>query len=160
MHSLIRIATEVLMEVLGSVPCRSETQYLEGFLRGISELQQSGNMLQLRCRFSQLCCSFVAAPVRQVETKRQQVSTSEASIFSDDAGYERIPGTLDLLSVDALSGDQVLDDAEDALLLMPGEFADFLEDAAGFTDRPAFSLPTVFVSKQIIHRHVQHCCEL
>ena len=28
MRRLIRIATEALMEVLGSVPCRSETQYI------------------------------------------------------------------------------------------------------------------------------------
>jgi hypothetical protein len=45
------------------------------------------------------------------------------------------------LSGDAAGGDEVLDDAEDALLLMTGELADFLEDAACFADGPPFCFP-------------------
>ena len=41
MRGLIRIGTVALMEVLGSVPCRSETQYLEGIRRGAAEWKQA-----------------------------------------------------------------------------------------------------------------------
>jgi hypothetical protein len=36
------------MEILGLDPYQSETQYLEGFFRGIAEWKQSGNV---GCRF-------------------------------------------------------------------------------------------------------------
>jgi hypothetical protein len=47
----------------------------------------------------------------------------------------------------AVSGDEVLDDAEDALLLMPGEPADFCKDAAGFADRASLFVGAVFPSE-------------
>jgi len=39
------------MEILGLVPCQSETQYLEQRVREVVERQQSGNMLPVCCRF-------------------------------------------------------------------------------------------------------------
>jgi hypothetical protein len=50
MPRLIWIATRGVMEILGLVPCQSETQYLEEEFRVPVERQQSGNMLLLRCR--------------------------------------------------------------------------------------------------------------
>ncbi len=56
---------------------RSETQYLEEFLRGIEEPQQSCNMLRLCCRSSQASCHSVAALLLLWFVKLQQSSNIE-----------------------------------------------------------------------------------
>ena len=45
--TLSLIGTEALMEILGLVPCQSQTQYLDAKLRAIDERQQSINKLPL-----------------------------------------------------------------------------------------------------------------
>ena len=45
------------------------------------------------------------------------------------------------LPLDAMSGEKILDDSEDSLLLMPGKFADFFKNTAGFADGPPFRCP-------------------
>jgi hypothetical protein len=57
--------------------------------------------------------------------------------------------------MDALSGDEILDDSEDSLLLMSGKLADFLEDAAGFSDGAALSLPVTEHSKAAREEHLK-----
>lgn len=61
-----------------------------------------------------------------------------------------------ILLLDSLSGDEVLDDAEDALLLVSGKLADFFKNAAGLADGAALFLTAVFAPEQTIHRYIQH----
>jgi len=58
------------------------------------------------------------------------------------------------LPLNALSGDEVLDDSEDPLLLVPGKLADFFKDAAGFSCGAALPLIAVFMAEQVIHRDI------
>ena len=70
------------------------------------------------------------------------------------------PRTADGSSGHALSGEQVLDNAEDALLLVARELADFLEDAPGLAHGAALAMAAVFMAQQVIHRDMQHFREL
>jgi hypothetical protein len=48
----------------------------------------------------------------------------------------------------SLSGDEVLDDAEDALLLIPGELADFFEKAPCLAGGPPLALTPIVVAEE------------
>ena len=52
--ALIVLGREALMEILGLVPCQSQTQYLEERFRVTAEWQQRGNEVAT-------CCCSVAA---------------------------------------------------------------------------------------------------
>jgi len=60
------------------------------------------------------------------------------------------------LPLDAMSGEKILDDSEDSLLLMPGKFADFFENTAGLADGTALSFSFILPPEQMIHRYIQH----
>jgi len=47
MPGLIWIAKRGMMEILGLVPCQSETQYLEGKIRALAKRKYSGNPFPL-----------------------------------------------------------------------------------------------------------------
>jgi hypothetical protein len=52
--------------------------------------------------------------------------------------------------LDVLSNDEVLDDAENPLLLMPGQFDCFFKNGAGFASGTALLLTAILPSGQIV----------
>ena len=56
--------------------------------------------------------------------------------------------------MDTLSGDEILDDSEDTLLLVSRKLADFFKDAAGFTNGAALFFTAVFPPEQVVHRYI------
>jgi hypothetical protein len=56
----------------------------------------------------------------------------------------------------AVGGEEILDDAEDSLLFVAGQFADFLEDAACLADGAALSLNGVLPGEEIIHGNIEY----
>ncbi len=85
---LIKIGRDVLMEVLGLDPYQSQTQYLEGFFRGIEGWKQSGNgvaaLFPPCCHIVSTFPSFRKKSGNKEETKQQHVAASKPTIFNED----------------------------------------------------------------------------
>lgn len=54
-----------------------------------------------------------------------------------------------------MDGEEILDDSEDSLLLVAGQFADFFEDAACLADGAALALNGVLPAEQVIHGNIE-----
>jgi hypothetical protein len=72
---------------------------------------------------------------------------SSSTIKFNEGG--RSPFRNPQLPLRSLSGDEILNDSEDPLLLVPWKPADFFEDAAGFTSGTGLLLTPVFPPEQM-----------
>jgi hypothetical protein len=147
--TLIRIAERGVMEILELVPSNSR----RNTSKKTFERWRRGNKAEMRFLF--ISSSF---PLAVVCRSKEEIEWKWTGLIgTDNCNYSvNYPTPVSilwrvLLSLNALSGDEVLDDSENPLLLVPGKFADFFKDTAGLADRTALALSAILPAKKVIH---------